>query len=60
MFTGKQKFQVYLASLCLALIVIWLCLPGWYSGKILGIVSVVLVIIAMTLSFTAEEKKKVK
>lgn len=56
----KQKTQITIAVASAALIVVWLCIPGWDSGKILGIIAAILLILSMTLSYLDEEKKKSK
>ena len=52
-------------QLCLAgggavLLVFWLFEPGWRASKILGIISCILLLISMLLSYRAEEKNKKK
>ena len=54
----KQKAQVVIAVLALALIVFWLFSPGWEASKILGIIANALIITSMLISYLAEEKKK--
>ena len=56
----KQKFQLVLAGIAAALIIFWLVRPGWGIEKILGILSNALLILAMMLSYRAEEKMKKK
>ena len=56
----KQKLQMSLAALCVVYIIVWLFFPGWGASKILGISAGVLTLIAMFLSYRAEEKKKHK
>lgn len=56
----KQIAQIIVAAASAALIVAWLCLPGWESGKIIGIIVAVLLILSMTFSYLDEEKKKSK
>ena len=59
MATNKKLIsQIAVAAVSAALIIAWLCIPGWESGKILGIVAAVLLILSMTLSYLEEEKKK--
>ncbi|MDO5321984.1 MAG: hypothetical protein Q4F39_06325 [Bacteroidia bacterium] len=58
--TKKQITQISIAVASAVLIVVWLCIPGWESGKILGIIAAVLLILSMTLSYMEEEKKKSK
>ena len=55
---GRQIGQIIVASLALALIVIWLATPSLQKSWFMGVPSNALVIIAMLLSFIAEEKKK--
>ena len=54
----KQKLQMSLAALCVVYIIVWLFFPGWEASKILGITSGVLTLIAIYLSYRAEEKNK--
>jgi Flp pilus assembly protein TadB len=54
----RQIFQLILAACGLGLIIFWLILPGWSAGKILGIISNIMLIIAMLISFRAEERLK--
>ena len=54
----SQKFQVFLAAFIIVYIIVWLFLPGWEDGKILGIASGVLTLIAIYFSYRAEEKNK--
>lgn len=56
----KQITQISIAAASAALIIAWLCIPGWESGKILGIIAAVLLILSMTLSYMDEEKRKSK
>lgn len=56
----KQIAQIVVATASAILIIVWLCIPGWESGKIIGIIAAVLFILSMTLSYLAEEKKKSK
>lgn len=56
----KQKAQVVIAVLALALIVFWLFNPGWEASKILGIIANALIFTSMLLSYLAEEEKKKK
>ena len=58
--TKKQITQISIAAASAALIIVWLCIPGWEPGKILGIIAAVLLILSMTLSYLDEEKKKSK
>lgn len=54
----KQKLQVLLAVFFLAYIVWLFILPGWEAGKILGIIGSVAMLIALYISYRAEEKNK--
>lgn len=54
----KQKLQVLLAVFFLAYIVWLFILPGWETGKILGIIGSVAMLIALYISYRAEEKNK--
>lgn len=54
----RQKLQVSLAALIVVYIIAWLFFPGWEACKILGIASGVLILIAIYLSYRAEEKNK--
>lgn len=54
----RQKLQVFLAAFLIVYIIFWLFCPGWGAGKILAIISGVLIIIALYLSYRAEEKNK--
>ena len=56
----KQIAQIVVAAASAALNIAWLCIPGWESGKIIGIIAAVLFILSMTFSYLAEEKKKSK
>ena len=58
--TKKQIMQIAVAAASAALIIVWLCMPGWEPGKILGIISAALLILSMVLSYIDEEKKKSK
>ena len=55
---NKQKFQLILAGIAAALIVFWLVYPGNAVGRFMGILSNALLILAMLLSYRAEEKLK--
>ncbi|MBO6082949.1 MAG: hypothetical protein J6P46_08025 [Bacteroidales bacterium] len=54
----KQKMQVTLAVLFAILLIFWLLQPGWERGKWLGLLSNALGLLAMLLSYRAEEKNK--
>ena len=56
----KQKMQLGLAGCFVVLLILWLFEPGWRASKILGIISNALLLIAMLLSYRAEEKNKKK
>ena len=56
----KQKMQVALIIIAAILIVIWFVLPGSIETRILGVISNVLLILSMVLSYRAEEKNKKK
>jgi len=54
----KQKLQLSLAAFFIVYIIFLLLSPGWSAGKIFGIIGGVLVLIAMFISYRAEEKNK--
>ena len=54
----KQKGQLIISALFAVLIILWLTVPGWALGKILGLFGCVLGIVAMALSYREEEKMK--
>lgn len=56
----KQKRQLGLAGCFFVLLILWLFEPGWGVIKILGIISNVLLLLSMLLSYRAEEKMKKK
>ena len=56
----KQTAQISITAVSTVLIIVWLCIPGLESGKILGIIAAVLLILSMILSYNEEEKKKTK
>ncbi len=56
----KQIAQLFVGVACIVLIILWLSLPGWGAGKVLGIISALLLILSVVLSFIAEEKNKKK
>ena len=57
---NKQKFQPVLAGIAAALIIFWLISPASSFLKFMGILSNALLILAMLLSYRAEEKLKKK
>ena len=56
----RQKFQLILAGIAAALIIFWLIDPGNMVSRFMGILSNALLILAMLLSYRAEEKLKKK
>ena len=56
----KQKFQLILAGIAAALIIFWLISSASTFLKFMGILSNALLILAMLLSYRAEEKLKKK
>lgn len=54
----KQIARISIAAASLVLIIVWLCLPGWNPGKIVGIIADLLLFLSMVISYKAEEKKK--
>ncbi len=54
----KQKGQLIISALFAVLIILWLTVPGWALGKILGLIGCLLGIVAMVLSYREEEKMK--
>ncbi len=50
--------QLVLGVLFAVLLIFWLFCPGWKAEKILGILSNAMGILAMYLSYRAEEKQK--
>ncbi len=54
----RQKLQVSLAVFIIVYTIAWLFFPGWGAAKILGILSGVLTLTALYLSYRAEEKNK--
>ena len=54
----KQIGQIVIASLALVLIIVWIVIPGSISTKAMGILANALLLVSMTMSFFAEEKKK--
>ena len=55
---GRQIGQIVIASVALVLIIVWIFMPGSISTKALGLLANALLILSMTFSFIAEEKKK--
>ena len=54
----RQKIQVALIVLSAILLVFWIVSPGIISARILGVITCVLLILSMVLSYQAEEKNK--
>ncbi len=54
----KQKLQVSLTVFGVVYIIFLLLSPGWGASKILGLISIVATVMALYLSYRAEEKKK--
>ena len=54
----KQKLQVSLAVFGVVYIIFLLLSPGWGAAKILGLISIVALVMALYLSYRAEEKEK--
>ena len=54
----KQKLQVSLTVFGVVYMIFLLLSPGWRAGKILGLISIVAGVIALSGSYRAEEKKK--
>ena len=54
----KQKLQVSLTVFGVVYMIFLLLSPGWGAGKILGLISIVAGVIALSGSYRAEEKKK--
>ena len=54
----RQKLQVSLAAFFIVYIIVLLFFPGWGVSKILGILSGVLILMALYFSYRAEEKNK--
>ena len=52
--------MIAIAALSLALVVVWLCLPGWNHEKIFGIIGDAMLFLAMAISYKAERKKEVE
>lgn len=56
----RQKFQVALIILSAILLVFWVVSPDGILVRILGVISCVLIILSMVVSYRAEEKNKNK
>ncbi len=54
----KQKLQVFLTVFGVVYMIFLLLSPGWGASKILGLISIVAGVIALSGSYRAEEKKK--
>lgn len=54
----KQKAQVTVGAVFVILLILWLFMPGWGSAKIISIISALMIIASMSLSYIAEEKGK--
>ena len=54
----RQKFQVALIILSAILLVFWVVSPGIVPARILGVITCVLLILSMFISYRAEEKNK--
>lgn len=54
----KQKAQVAVGAVFVILLILWLFMPGWGSAKIISIISALMIIASMALSYIAEEKGK--
>ena len=54
----RQKLQVSLAAFFVVYTIVLLFFPGWGGVKILGILSGVLMLMALFYSYRAEEKNK--
>ena len=54
----RQKLQVSLAAFFVVYTIVLLFFPGWGVVKILGILSGVLMLMALFYSYRAEEKNK--
>lgn len=55
---GRQIGQIVIASVALVLIIVWIFMPGSISTKAMGILANALLLVSMTMSFFAEEKKE--
>ena len=55
---NRQKWQLGVGSLFAVLLIIWLFMPEWGAVKILGIVSDLLGVASMVISYLAEERGK--
>ncbi len=56
----RQKFQVALIILSAILLVFWVVSPGIVPARILGVITCVLLILSMVVSYRAEEKNNKK
>ena len=56
----RQKFQVALIILSAILLVFWVVSPGIVFARILGVITCVLLILSMVVSYRAEEKNNKK
>ena len=56
----KQKFQASLAALIVVYIIVLLFFPGWEVSQILGIIAGGCTLIALYVTYKAEEKNKTK
>ena len=56
----RQKFQVALIILSAILLVFWDVAPGIVPARILGVITCVLLILSMVVSYRAEEKNNKK
>ena len=54
----RQMYQVSLAALIVLYTIAWLLLPGGEASKILAIIFGVSILIALYVSYRAEEKNK--
>ena len=54
----RQKFQVALIILSAILLVFWIVSPDGILVRILGVITCVLLILSMFISYRAEEKNK--
>ena len=56
----RQKLQVALIILSAILLVFWVVSPGIVPARILGVITCVLLILSMVVSYRAEEKNNKK
>ena len=54
----KQKLQVSLTVFGVVYMIFLLLSPGWGASKILGLISIVALVMALYVSYRAEEKEK--